>query len=165
MRPFIPPPASELEAATGEAITAWSAALANPGPWLKSHAPEVLGIGVIIAAQFPDVPASVLGRILASASMALSSVCMASERTGYPLTPQDLADYLGYAGARLAASGGEMTAAQDAPPSFTCPCCGAVSYSPDDIDGSYCGRCHWQTGDPLLGPPHLAGPCPERTVT
>jgi hypothetical protein len=45
---------------------------------------------------------------------------------------------------------------------FTCPCCDAVSPNPDDIDQGYCGRCHAFTGDPLLGPPHLEGPCPER---
>lgn len=48
------------------------------------------------------------------------------------------------------------------PPSFACPCCGAVSFHPADIGHGYCGRCHWRTGDPLLGPPHLDGPCPHR---
>jgi hypothetical protein len=51
------------------------------------------------------------------------------------------------------------------PPSFTCPCCGAVSYNLNDIANGYCGRCHWYTGDPEIGPPHLAGPCPERKTT
>lgn len=31
-------------------------------------------------------------------------------------------------------------------PSFTCPHCGATSYSPDDIRENYCGRCHDRTG-------------------
>jgi ribosomal protein L37E len=34
---------------------------------------------------------------------------------------------------------------------FTCPRCGAVSYNPNDIEAGYCGRCHWWTGDPVLG--------------
>src|SRR5277367_4449465 len=110
---FIPPPRENLDAATEEAITSWAAALANPNWWLRTRTPEVLGIGAIIAAQFPDVPAGTLGRILASASMALTAVCKASEATGQPLHPQDLSVYLGLAGARLAAAGGEMTAAQD----------------------------------------------------
>jgi hypothetical protein len=47
-------------------------------------------------------------------------------------------------------------------PAFTCPCCGAVSHNPNDIEQHYCGRCHWWTGDPALGPPHLAEPCEAR---
>lgn len=31
-------------------------------------------------------------------------------------------------------------------PSFTCPCCGATSYSRADIVHGYCGRCHTYTG-------------------
>lgn len=50
------------------------------------------------------------------------------------------------------------------PSSFTCPCCGAVSYHPDDVRHGWCGRCHAFTGDPLLGPPHLEGPCPQREM-
>jgi histidine triad (HIT) family protein len=46
---------------------------------------------------------------------------------------------------------------------FTCPCCGATSYHPKDIEFRYCGRCHWWTGDPNLGPGHLAEDCPNRT--
>jgi hypothetical protein len=45
---------------------------------------------------------------------------------------------------------------------FTCPCCGAVSYHPADLEQHYCSRCHWWTGDPGLGAPHLAEPCAER---
>jgi hypothetical protein len=99
MPPFVPPPASELEAATQETITELAAGLANPGPWLKSREGEILGIGAIIAEQFPDVPASVLGRILVSASMALGAICRASDMTGAPLAPRDLTSYLGYAAA------------------------------------------------------------------
>lgn len=29
-----------------------------------------------------------------------------------------------------------------APPSFTCPHCGAVSFNPNDIRERYCGACH-----------------------
>jgi hypothetical protein len=47
-------------------------------------------------------------------------------------------------------------------PTFTCPCCGKETSHPTDIDQRYCGLCHWWTGDPDLGPPHLAAPCPER---
>jgi len=47
-------------------------------------------------------------------------------------------------------------------PAFTCPCCAAVSYHPRDFEQGYCGRCHWWTGDPVLGPPHLAEPCAHR---
>ena len=35
---------------------------------------------------------------------------------------------------------------EEAPPSFICPGCGAVSYNPSDIESRYCGRCH-QFGD------------------
>ena len=56
MPPYIPPPRAKLEAATEEAITGWAAALASPEPWLKARAPEVLGIGAIIAEQFPRCP-------------------------------------------------------------------------------------------------------------
>ena len=45
---------------------------------------------------------------------------------------------------------------------FTCPCCGAVSRNPNDLEQGYCGRCHWWTGDPALGPPHLEEPCEWR---
>jgi hypothetical protein len=110
MPPFIPPPARELEAATEEAIAEWTAALENPDLWLRSRESEIQGIGAILAEQFRDVPAATLGRILASASMALGAICNASQMTGAPLTPWDLANYLGYAGARLAGTGGEMTA-------------------------------------------------------
>jgi hypothetical protein len=48
-------------------------------------------------------------------------------------------------------------------PSFTCPCCGAVSRHPADVDQEYCPACCWWTADPLLGPPHLVAPCPART--
>lgn len=40
-------------------------------------------------------------------------------------------------------------------PSITCPRCGATSYNPNDIEQSYCGRCHWWTGDRLLGSPEV----------
>jgi plasmid maintenance system antidote protein VapI len=46
--------------------------------------------------------------------------------------------------------------------SFACPCCGAVSREPNDVFQRYCGRCHDWTGDPQLGPPHLARHCPHR---
>jgi hypothetical protein len=45
---------------------------------------------------------------------------------------------------------------------FTCPCCGATSPNPNDIREGYCGRCHWWTGDPVLGPAHLSEPCEAR---
>jgi hypothetical protein len=48
---------------------------------------------------------------------------------------------------------------------FTCPCCGATSSHPEDIAHRYCSRCHAFTGDPELGPAHLAEPCAERKVT
>lgn len=47
-------------------------------------------------------------------------------------------------------------------PAFTCPCCGAVSHHPTDLEQGYCGRCHWWTGDPHLGRDHLAGLCEMR---
>jgi hypothetical protein len=49
-------------------------------------------------------------------------------------------------------------------PAFTCPCCGAVMRQPADIEEDYCGLCHWPTGDPELGPPHMAGECPARAL-
>jgi hypothetical protein len=48
------------------------------------------------------------------------------------------------------------------PPVFVCPCCGQWSAHPEDVREGYCGRCHWQTGDPELGPAHMAGPCTMR---
>jgi hypothetical protein len=47
-------------------------------------------------------------------------------------------------------------------PSFTCPCCGMLSYSPGDIRRGYCGRCQWETGDSDLGMLHHWNPCPHR---
>lgn len=47
---------------------------------------------------------------------------------------------------------------------FTCPCCGAVSPQAEDIANGYCGMCHWQTGDPLLGPYHMEAECAARTA-
>jgi hypothetical protein len=34
----------------------------------------------------------------------------------------------------------------DDQPSFTCPVCGTVSYSLDDVREGYCGNCHAFTG-------------------
>jgi len=48
-------------------------------------------------------------------------------------------------------------------PVYGCPCCGARSPHPVDIEHRYCADCHWFTGDPVLGPPHLAAPCPARS--
>lgn len=50
-------------------------------------------------------------------------------------------------------------------PVFTCPCCGAASAHPEDVKLGYCAKCHWWTGDPQLGPPHLADACPERKAS
>lgn len=50
------------------------------------------------------------------------------------------------------------------PAAFRCPCCGMVSHNPNDIEFNYCGKCHWWTGDPVLGPPHLEVPCEARTA-
>jgi hypothetical protein len=47
-------------------------------------------------------------------------------------------------------------------PSFACPCCGAVSPNELDIAHRYCPACHWWTGDPELGPPHLEDECAAR---
>jgi plasmid maintenance system antidote protein VapI len=55
-----------------------------------------------------------------------------------------------------------MSEGDGTPASFTCPCCGATSSHPEDIAHGFCARCHWWTGDPQLGPPHLAEACPER---
>jgi hypothetical protein len=112
MPPFIPPPAAVLAADTEKAIAAWTAGLASPDEWLSPRLPEVAGIAAIIAAQFPDVPADTLGRILASASMATGAVCAAMEQTGEFLAPWDLAIMLGFAGAKLTATGGEIAEMQ-----------------------------------------------------
>lgn len=40
---------------------------------------------------------------------------------------------------------------REQPPAFTCPRCGARSWNPHDAENGYCARCHWWTGDPLLG--------------
>lgn len=37
-------------------------------------------------------------------------------------------------------------AVTDDQPSFTCPVCGMVSYSLDDVREGYCGNCHAFTG-------------------
>ena len=110
MPPYIPPSASALEADTDKAIAGWSAALKAPDPWTQARTGEIDGIAAIIAAQFPGIPAATLGRVLASASMAIGSICSASEVTGEPLSPWDLAAYLGFAGTRLAMAGGEIDA-------------------------------------------------------
>jgi hypothetical protein len=54
-----------------------------------------------------------------------------------------------------------MNEGSGAPP-FKCPCCGIVSHHPVDGEQGYCGRCHWWTADPVLGPPHLAEECAAR---
>ena len=42
---------------------------------------------------------------------------------------------------------------------------GIVSHNPNDAEqGGYCGACHWFTGDPVPGPPHLEAPCEARTA-
>jgi hypothetical protein len=56
-----------------------------------------------------------------------------------------------------------VSADAEAKHSFTCPCCGAVSYNPNDIAQRFCGRCHDWTGDPELAARHLARHCPHRT--
>lgn len=45
-----------------------------------------------------------------------------------------------------------------------CPCCGAVSDHPVDVAQGYCRWCRDWTGDPILGPRHLAAPCTHRTT-
>jgi hypothetical protein len=52
--------------------------------------------------------------------------------------------------------------AEAALPSFTCHCCGAVSYNRNDIAQRFCGRCDDWTGDPGLGARHMARHCPHR---
>lgn len=47
-------------------------------------------------------------------------------------------------------------------PVFTCPCCGATSPNPADVINGYCALCHWWTGDPVVGPMHMAAPCDAR---
>lgn len=37
-------------------------------------------------------------------------------------------------------------------PVFVCPACTTSSPHPQDIADGYCVRCHWWTGDALLGP-------------
>lgn len=47
------------------------------------------------------------------------------------------------------------------PPAFTCPRCGAESWNRYDGEQGYCSRCHWWTGDALLGqidPPPVVSP-------
>jgi hypothetical protein len=48
--------------------------------------------------------------------------------------------------------------------SFTCPCCKKISHNPGDAENGYCAACHWWTGDPVLGPPHLERPCRQRDL-
>lgn len=110
--PFVPPSGGELDAATDEAATAWSAALADEALLrrLRISRSEVDGIAAIIATQFPDVPAVTLGRVLVSAAMSVEAVVKAHEMTGRRCTPTSLSVRLGMAGAQLATTGGEMTA-------------------------------------------------------
>lgn len=112
MAAYIPPPAGQLDASTDEAIAAWTAALAAPDLWLESRLSTVDGLAAIAASQFPGVPSADLGRILASAALALGSICGASKKAGVPLAPWDLATILGLAAARLVAAGGEIAAMQ-----------------------------------------------------
>jgi hypothetical protein len=42
---------------------------------------------------------------------------------------------------------------------FDCPCCGQSNTYPQDVTEGYCSLCHWQTGDPQLGPWHMERPC------
>ena len=59
----------------------------------------------------------------------------------------------------------QLEAGPDAGQPFQCPCCGIVSHNPNDAEqGGYCGACHWFTGDPVPGPPHLEAPCEARTA-
>jgi hypothetical protein len=59
---------------------------------------------------------------------------------------------------------GTAGAVQDTPGMFSCPCCGAVSPHPQDVEHGYCPVCHWWTGDPELGPAHLAAGCEARAA-
>lgn len=39
--------------------------------------------------------------------------------------------------------------------SFVCPRCRHESFHPNDETNGYCGRCHWWTGDLILGAPDV----------
>ena len=53
---------------------------------------------------------------------------------------------VGFARGRLSRITDRISREPEAPPSYICPGCGAVSYNPRDIESRYCGRCH-QFGD------------------
>jgi len=41
-----------------------------------------------------------------------------------------------------------MAAAEQPPPTFTCPRCGRTSWNPNDVREGYCGGCHdWTRGE------------------
>jgi hypothetical protein len=106
----VPPPDSHLQAETERAVNTWIAARVGGHPWIKARTGEVDGLAAIMASQFPDVKAGTLGRVNASAAMALNAIRFASDLADKPLTKEDLILYLGFAGAKLVADGREIAA-------------------------------------------------------
>lgn len=97
---FIPDRAN-LDASTEEAL---GRARKMAGDLGDSHVLD--GIVVIIAVQFADVPAAVLGRVVLSSAMAAESVLDAAEMTGASAWDgSDVITLLAMAGARLAGDG------------------------------------------------------------
>jgi hypothetical protein len=95
--PFIPDRES-LDAGTEEALARAREMAAGVG---GSHVLD--GIVSIIAVQFPDVPAAVLGRVVLSSAMAAGAVLGAAAVTGAAdWDGGDVVNLLAMAGARLA---------------------------------------------------------------
>jgi len=62
-----------------------------------------------------------------------------------PLTPEEYAECERYADSIVRRPAGEINRPE--PPSYTCPRCGKVSHSSDDVFEGYCGHCHdWTRG-------------------
>ncbi len=98
--PFIPDRA-ELDAGTGEALGRARKMAADIG-----DSSVLDGIVSIIAVQFPDVPAAVLGRVVLSSAMAAGAVLNAAAVTGAgDWDGDDVVSLLAMAGARLAGEG------------------------------------------------------------
>jgi len=57
-----------------------------------------------------------------------------------PLTPEEYQACEDYADEIVRRPKGEV--ARPEPPGFTCPRCGHISHSSDDVFEGYCGNCH-----------------------
>lgn len=102
---FIPPPKSDLEASTEQGL-AMLAELGEGG--FEGY--EVEGVVSILAVQFPDIPAAVLGRVVMSAAMCAGAVVSARALVSWMAAPE-----AGDVVHLLAASAGRLIGQEEAP--------------------------------------------------